>query len=174
MPLPIAHGLIGASIVAATLRDASPLRNWKPLLLGATIAACPDLDYFLQTSAHRGITHSLIFAAIVTLVCFAVWGTSNLRLAIGCAGAAFSHGLLDYATTKTMPGVELLWPLSHRRFGLGLVDYYQFTGIDPVFFLYRDVLTDLLKMALMELLIFAPAFLLVLAIKWSVQRYAGS
>lgn len=174
MPLPIAHGLIGASIVALALRDASPLRNWKPLLFGAAIAASPDLDYFLQTSSHRGITHSLIFAAFVSLACFGIWRKSNLRLAIGCAVAAFSHGLLDYATTKAMPGVELLWPLSRRRFGLGLVDYYQLTGVDPVLFLYRDVLKDLFKMALTELLIFLPVLLLVLAIKWGVKRPASS
>jgi membrane-bound metal-dependent hydrolase YbcI (DUF457 family) len=172
MPLPIAHGLIGASIVAAMLPGAAPVRNWKPLVLGAAIASSPDLDYFLQTSSHRGITHSLIFAAIVSLICFGIWRTANLRLALGCAGAAFSHGLLDYATTKTMPGVELLWPLSRRRFGLGLVDYYQLTGIDPVFFLYQDVLADLLKLALMELLVFVPVFLLVLALKWSISKYS--
>ena len=174
MPLPIAHGLIGASIVAAMLPDASPLRNWKPLLLGAVIASSPDLDYFLQTSTHRGFTHSLIFAAIISIVCFVFWGASNLRLAIGCAGAAFSHGLLDYATTKAMPGVELLWPLTRRRFGLGLIDYYQMTGIDPIFFLYQDVLRDLLKLALMELLISVPVFLLVLSIKWSLNKYSRS
>ena len=174
MPLPIAHGLIGASIVAALLPDASPARHWKPLVLGAAIASFPDLDYFLQTSSHRGITHSLIFAAIISIVCFGVWRKSNPRLAIGCAGAAFSHGLLDYATTKTMPGVELLWPLSTRRFGLGLVDYYQLTGIDPIYFLYQDVARDLLKLALMELLVSVPVFLLVLSIKWSVNKYSRS
>jgi membrane-bound metal-dependent hydrolase YbcI (DUF457 family) len=174
MPLPIAHGLIGASIVAATLPDASPLRNWKPLLLGAAVASGPDLDYFLPTSSHRGITHSLIFAAMMSLICFGIWRKSNVRLAIGLSGAAFSHSLLDYVTTKTMPGVELLWPLSNRRFGLGLVDYYQLTGIDPIFFLYQDVLRDLLKMALMELLIAVPIFLFVLALKWSVNKFSRS
>lgn len=174
MPLPIAHGIIGASIVAAILPAASPVRNWKPLLLGAVIASCADLDYFLKTSLHRGVTHSLIFAAILGLVCFAVWGKTNLRLAIGLAGAAFSHGLLDFFTTKTMPGVELLWPLSSRRFGLGLVDYYQLTGVDPTFFLYQDVLGDLLKMALIELLLSVPVFLFVLSVKWSVNNFPRS
>lgn len=174
MPLPIAHGLIGASIVAAMLPDASPVRNWKPLILGAALASCPDLDYFLQTSSHRGFTHSLIFAAIVSIVCLGIWKASHLRLAIGCAGAAFSHGLLDYATTMKMPGVELLWPFSRHRFGLGLIDYYQLTGIDPVYFLYQDVLADLLKLALLELLISVPVFILVLTIKWGLNKYSRS
>jgi len=168
MPLPIAHGLLGASIVAATLPDASPARNWKLMLAGAALASCPDLDYFLATSQHRGFTHSLIFASIIGMVFFAVWGTTNIRLAISCAAALFSHALLDFATTKTMPGVELLWPLSTRRFGLGLIDYYSLTGIDPVYFMTKDVTTDLLKAAKVEAIIFIPVFLFVLSIKWSI------
>jgi membrane-bound metal-dependent hydrolase YbcI (DUF457 family) len=174
MPLPIAHGLIGASIVAAMLPDASPLRNWKPLLAGAAIATCPDFDYFFQTDSHRGITHSLSFALIIGLICLALWGAANIRMAIGYAGAALSHGLLDYATTKTMPGVELFWPVSTRRYGLGLIDYYQLTGVDPVLFLYQDVMRDLMKMALIELLIFVPVFLFVLSIRWSVNKLSRS
>jgi membrane-bound metal-dependent hydrolase YbcI (DUF457 family) len=170
MPLPIAHGIIGASIVATMLPGASPVRNWRPLLLGAAIAGCADLDYFLSTSLHRGMTHSLLFAAFLSLVCLAIWGRANPGWAIGFAGAAFSHGLLDFLTTKTMPGVELLWPLSRRRFGLGLVDYYQLTGVDPVYFLYQDVFGDLLKMTLIELLLSVPVFLFVLSVKWSVNN----
>jgi membrane-bound metal-dependent hydrolase YbcI (DUF457 family) len=174
MPLPIAHGLIGASIVAATLPDASPVRNWKPLLLGASLSIFPDIDYFLGISWHRGFTHSLIFAAIVGLACFAVAGFAHIKMAIAYAGAVFSHTLLDYATTKTMPGVELLWPFSTRRFGLGLVDYYHLTGVNPVYFLYRDVLMDLLKMSLLELIIFLPVFLFVLSLKWSLNKPSRS
>lgn len=169
MPLPVAHGLIGASIVAVALPDYSPLRNWKLLALGAAISISPDLDYFFRADLHRGFTHSLILAAIVSLACFIVAGLKNLRIAIGCGVAVFSHGLLDFATTKAMPGVELLWPLTNRRFGLGLVDYYDVTGVNPVLFLYRNVLDDLLKAGAIELLICLPLFLLVLAIKWSIH-----
>jgi membrane-bound metal-dependent hydrolase YbcI (DUF457 family) len=174
MPLPIAHGLIGASIVAATLPEASPLRDWKPLLLGVALSISPDLDYFFTTDWHRGFTHSLFFASVVSIVWFAIIRLKNLRMAIGLAGAIFSHGLLDFATTKTMPGVELLWPFSTRRFGLGLVDYYHLTGVDPVFFLNRDVALDLLKMGLSELIIFLPVFLFVLSIKWSINYHSRS
>jgi membrane-bound metal-dependent hydrolase YbcI (DUF457 family) len=174
MPLPIAHGLLGASIVAATLPEASPVRNWKPLLLGATLSICPDLDYFLRTDWHRGFTHSLLFASVVGLLCFAATRFANLRMAIALTGAIFSHGLLDFAVTKTMPGVELLWPFSTHRFGLGLVDYYHLTGVNPVFFLNKDVLMDLLKMGVFELVIFLPIFLFVLSIKWSVNAQTRS
>jgi membrane-bound metal-dependent hydrolase YbcI (DUF457 family) len=170
MPLPVAHGLLGASIVAATLPDASPLRNWKPLLFGASLSISPDLDYFLGISWHRGITHSLIFAAVISMLCLAATGLAQLKMAIGYAGALFSHALLDYATTKDMPGVELLWPFSTHRFGLGLVDYYHLTGVDPVFFLNRGVVMDLFKMGMLELIIFLPVFLFVLSLKWSLNK----
>jgi membrane-bound metal-dependent hydrolase YbcI (DUF457 family) len=170
MPLPIAHGLLGASIVAATLPYDSPARNWKPLALGAALAYVPDLDYFLPAHWHRSFTHSLIFALLISLVCFAAWGATNIRLAFACAGATLSHALLDFATTRAMPGVELFWPLSTRRFGLGLIDYYSLTGIDPTYFMTKDVAADLLKAAKVELIVFIPVFLFVLAVKWSVSK----
>jgi membrane-bound metal-dependent hydrolase YbcI (DUF457 family) len=168
MPLPIAHGLIGASIVAATLPDASFARNWKPLLLGAALASCQDLDYFLKTEWHRGFTHSVAFACIIGLACFLVRDSGKIGVSIGYGAAALSHGLLDFATTKAMPGVQLFWPVSTRRFGLGLVDYYLLTGVDPVYFLNRGVPSDLLKMASLELLVCFPIFLFVLSVKWAV------
>ena len=174
MPLPVAHGLIGASIIAATLPGAAPMRNWKLLLWGAALSVSPDLDYFLDTSWHRGFTHSLSFAAGVSLVCVAVARLENIRIAMGCVVAIFSHGLLDFATTGTMPGVQLLWPFTTRRFGLGLVDYYRLTGIDPVYFLGKDVLVDLIKMAMAELIIFLPIFLFVLSLKWSINKPSRS
>ena len=174
MPLPIAHALVGASIVALTLPDASPTRNWKPLLIGGALSVCPDLDYFFGTTWHRGFTHSLAFACAVSAVCLAAMGFAKVRVAIAYAGAFFSHGLLDYATTKAMPGVELLWPMSNRRFGLGLIDYYQITGIDPVYFLFKDVAADLLKAGMIELMIFVPVFVCALLLKWGLNRLSNS
>jgi membrane-bound metal-dependent hydrolase YbcI (DUF457 family) len=170
MPLPIAHGLLGASIVAATLPATTPARNWKPLLLGAALASSPDLDYFLATNWHRGFTHSILVASLISVAFVAAWWASNLRLALACAGAVFSHGLLDFATTKAMPGVELLWPLSTRRFGLGLIDYYTLTGVDPTFFMVKDIPRDLLKAGMVELIIFVPLFLFVLLVKWGISK----
>src|SRR2546421_11840825 len=100
MPLPLAHGLIGASIVAITLPEASPVGNWKPLLLGAAISITPDFDFFLANSWHRGFTHSLIFAAVISLICFLAAGLANIRLAGGCAGGSFFHGRLGFCSTQ--------------------------------------------------------------------------
>lgn len=170
MPLPVAHALVGSSIMAVALPDFAPLRNWKFLLLGAAISISPDLDYFVhQTEWHRSFSHSLLLAAVISLLCFAMAGLRHLRIAIGCAGAIFSHCLLDFAMTKSMPGVELLWPFTNRRFGLGMIDYYDITGLNPVSFLAENVLRDLLKAGAIELLIFLPLFLFVLSLKWSIH-----
>jgi membrane-bound metal-dependent hydrolase YbcI (DUF457 family) len=152
------------------LPDASPARNWKPLLLGAALASASDLDYLLETSRHRGFTHSIAFALLIGLVCLAIRGATDLKLTVGYAGAALSHTLLDFATTGTMPGVELFWPVSARRFGLGLVDYYRLANVDPVYFLSKDVAADLFKMATLDLLISLPIFLFVLSLKWSMKH----
>ena len=72
MPLPVAHGLIGASIVAALL-PLSRSRIAKPLLLGAVLGISPDLDYALNWFRisgggwHHGFTHSIPFAFVVGL-----------------------------------------------------------------------------------------------------------
>jgi len=174
MPLPIAHALVGASIITATLPDPSPARNWKTLLIGAALSVCPDLDYLFGTTEHRGFTHSIAFALLVSALLFAVTRFAKIRVAIAYTVAFLSHGLLDYATTKTMPGVELLWPISHQRFGLGLVDYYDLTGVNPVYFLYKDIASDLVKAGMIELSIFAPLFLCVLLVKWGLKRLSKS
>ncbi|HYJ47833.1 MAG TPA: metal-dependent hydrolase, partial [Pyrinomonadaceae bacterium] len=107
MPLPVAHALVGATIVTAILPAASPARNWKPLLIGAALSVCPDLDYFLDTTWHRGFTHSLALAVVFAAVCFAPAGRAKIRVAAAWSACFFSHALLDFATTKAMPGVEL-------------------------------------------------------------------
>lgn len=169
MPLPVAHGLIGASIVATALPDFKPARDWKLMALGAALSIAPDLDFFLRTPWHRGFTHSLISAALVGAVCFAAAGRAHLRTALGLGAAILSHGLLDFASTKAMPGVELLWPVTERRFGLGVIDYYDVTGLNPVTFMTENVLGDMLRASAIELLIFLPLLLFVLAIKWIIH-----
>ncbi len=127
MPLPIAHACVGAGVVAAVRRRGEPARDlWLPMLVGAVIANCPDLDFILERVIdehgwHRGPTHSLFFALVVGVLIIAALGTSRLRQAVGYGLAFMSHGLLDSATTKVGGGVELLWPFMDERFKLGLV-----------------------------------------------------
>lgn len=126
MPLPVAHGLVGASVAAALAPEgwmATRRRRVGVLLAGALLANAPDFDFLLAFALrsrawHRGFTHSLAFA-LLSLGLLALWlGRARLREALACGLAYASHGLLDWATTKEGGGVELLWPLTGERFGL--------------------------------------------------------
>jgi hypothetical protein len=79
MPLPVAHGLLGAS-VAAALRPPSQSRRWGALWAGAFLGICPDFDYalnWLRISGggwHHGFTHSILFALSLGSLTAAVSG----------------------------------------------------------------------------------------------------
>ncbi len=69
---PVTHALSGATLalaLPATLRT-----RWMPLW-AALVAACPDIDVFFTKTPleyilwHRGITHSLVGAAILAVPC---------------------------------------------------------------------------------------------------------
>ena len=99
-----------------------------PLLIAGIVASVlPDVDVigfrlgiaYGSDFGHRGFTHSLVFAAAVSLLA-ALWA-SRLR-ASRAATAEFvflscaSHGVLDMLTTAGR-GVEYFWPFSsHRHF----------------------------------------------------------
>lgn len=163
MPLPVAHACVGAGVVAV-IRPHSNAKSdlWLPMLLGAILANCPDLDFIVARMTqdhgwHRGPTHSLFFALVVGLIILAVMGASRWREAVGYGLALMSHGLLDFAATKLGGGVELLWPLTNERFKLGLV------GVSEV--LHGFGLVEMLKASVTEALIFIPLLLVVLLLK---------
>jgi membrane-bound metal-dependent hydrolase YbcI (DUF457 family) len=164
MPLPFAHGLVGASLVAA-LHPRPVRRHFAPLVLGAVLANCADLDFALvalahDRSYHRGFTHSLAFALALCAVSLVAFGHARVREALAYGLAYASHSVLDYSTTKLGGGVELLWPFSAERFGLGVVGLSELPSLMPS--------VGILKAALLELLIFAP----VLACVLLVRRFA--
>jgi membrane-bound metal-dependent hydrolase YbcI (DUF457 family) len=152
MPLPFAHGLVGAGLVAA-LHPRPSRRHFAPLLAGALLANCADLDFALvalthDRSYHRGFTHSLTFALALCVASLTIFGRARAREALAYGLAYASHSLLDYSTTKFGGGVQLLWPFSSERFGLGLVSLSELPSRLPPAYV--------LKAALLELLIFAP------------------
>ena len=123
MPLPIAHGLFGASVVAAVLPAPVSARYVKPMLFGAFLANTPDFDFalvFLLNSDkwHRGFTHSIMFALLIALMFIAYRGRRNFREALAYGLAFASHFVLDFVTTKEGGGLELFFPFSDGRFGL--------------------------------------------------------
>ena len=135
---PVTHVALGA-VVAHTA--AHRRLGTRVLVVGAAAGALPDIDTFLSLSGdyfdeltlHRGITHSLFFAAVVgPLLGYAVWrlekhgGTGRLRVwIVALTLALLSHPLLDATTSY---GVQLLQPFSDARFAV-----WAMPIIDPVY-----------------------------------------
>lgn len=163
MPLPIAHGLVGASTVAAARPRNTIKRDWLMLVAGAVLAIIPDFDFFpsvvlhASRSWHRGFTHSILMAVIVFGFLLLVLGTSRLKESVAFVVAYLSHGLLDWATTKRGGGVELLWPFSTERFKLGLIGFSEFT--------HGFALPEMIKDGLIEFAVFTPLLLIILLLR---------
>jgi len=122
----ISHAVFASGLGAAgSPEPRMPARYWVTL---AIIAALPDLDvvvYPLGLNApsmlgHRGITHSLafaaVFAALVVRVVFGdrVWRRAWPRLWVVFFVAMTSHGVLD-AMTNGGQGIAFLAPFSDAR-----------------------------------------------------------
>lgn len=154
MPLPIAHGLVGASAVALIYPNAV-LKNWKPLLLGFILANCPDLDFVFSFMLgwygfHRGFTYSLLFAFLVSGVIFILLRHRNWRIPLAYSAAFLSHTILDYTSAKS-GAVRLFIPFDNNPYGLGLISFSE---------LSRGFVTqDMLYFSLIEFTVFAPIFL---------------
>ena len=159
MPLPIAHGLVGASAVALIYPNAN-LKHWKPLLLGFILANCPDLDFvfsfmFGWHDFHRGFTHSLLFAFLVSSVTFILLRHQNWRIPLAYSAAFLSHTILDYSGAKS-GAVRLLIPFDNNPYGLGLISFSELSR--------GFVIQDMLYFSLVEVAIFAPIFLAIIFI----------
>jgi membrane-bound metal-dependent hydrolase YbcI (DUF457 family) len=167
MPLPVAHGLLGASVIAAA-HPQSTQRYFMPLFAGAFLANLADLDFILvfifhSKSWHRGFSHSILFGLVACLILVLSLGKRHLREAIAYGLAFTSHGILDYVTTKEGGGVELLWPFSAERFVLGWV------GLSEMPSRLSDL--EIVRTLGVELICFAPLLILVLGLKrWTEQR----
>src|ERR1700730_8496105 len=173
MPLPVAHGLLGASVVAA-MRPSRPLNdNWRELMLGAFLGICPDFDYFLNLVPglgggwHHGFTHSFGFAFLLGFLVSLGAGQFRFKDVITYSLAIVSHPLLDFFFTESN-GVELFWPLSNQRFRMQLPNPINY-GLRTTSVWETSI--DLLKISVIELMIFAPLLLIVLwATKMSRRR----
>lgn len=166
--MPIAHGLLGASIVAAVHRQPSRYCG-LPLLAGAVLANLPDLDFIIvfivgSRGWHRTFSHSLLMAAIVGLFFILGLGRNRWREAAAYTLAFASHGLLDFATTVKGGGVELFWPIWTERLKLNLIGLSEIPSHHPP--------VVLLKFVAVEFLLFTPLLLTVLGLRylWSPRN----
>lgn len=110
------HVLVALALVVVVLRERRP----EAYLVGALAAAFPDIDVYVLPAlvdlgyvhgpvwGHRGVTHSLLAGAVVTLALsrFGPWRAA----AIGF----FSHLAFDAVTG----GVYLLAPATSVRYGI--------------------------------------------------------
>jgi inner membrane protein len=125
MPTPTAHAVAAITAAYVFPRHSLPKRAW---VAGALCALAPDLDTlpfhlgvrYGGALGHRGISHSLVFAALLTLGCAgaaALFGRARghrTALAAYLAISLVSHDLLDMLTTGGH-GVALLAPFSNQR-----------------------------------------------------------
>lgn len=123
MPTVFSHALAAAALGSAFRRAAWPARVWW---LGAACAVLPDADVvgvyagvpLDSLAGHRGLTHSLVFAAVIAaaLASLAVpRGRPLLWLYLFLATA--SHGVLD-AMTDGGIGVAFFAPFDAGRYYL--------------------------------------------------------
>ena len=118
------------AFVAFALGKASshPIMTWPVLLLGTTCSIVPDLDvigfYFgIQYGdlwGHRGMTHSLLFAGLLSAALVTMWYKQNARAAqVGIFVYLFlctaSHGVLDALTDGGL-GVAFFSPFDTSRY----------------------------------------------------------
>lgn len=161
MPLPVAHGLIGASMVVASRERFSLKRDWGTMIFGAALGILPDFDIFFSwvlgfgIKWHGSFTHSIFFAMVAGCVSAALRREGEMRDIPVYALATFSHSLLDVITKKEFGGAQLFWPFSSHTYRLKLFDYFEwypnpFTDPLPVIF------KRAFQISLYESLIFAP------------------
>lgn len=117
------HAVAGLTLSAAFTRGRPPRRVWG---VAVACALAPDLDWFTgvlplgegHSLAHRGLSHSLVAAALITALAMLIAFRDRLRsprLWLCMAAATLSHGLLD-AWTFGGTGVAFLAPFSDVRF----------------------------------------------------------
>ena len=134
MASPIAHSFAGFWTFLFQRRHSKTqlTARWRHYLprLGVLIllANAPDLDLFLGNAVHRGFTHSLTIAVLVSLAVSCAWRIAQgfWRSAILYFTAYSSHILIDFFTgtkigwTNTGFGMPLFWPW-HKTFSSPLI-----------------------------------------------------
>lgn len=125
MPTIFSHAIFASAVGKAATPKFVPLRFW---MLTALCAMLPDADVlgfslgvrYGSILGHRGLTHSIAFAALVGVITGAIchhrMGSHSFgKLAFYFALITVSHPLLDMLTNGGL-GVALFAPLSAKRY----------------------------------------------------------
>ncbi len=132
------HAVVGLGL--GRLYAARPM-PWAYWGLTALLPIVPDLDVFSEYAygsslGHRGISHSLLFAlllsVVVTAVTFRWFRTKWWSLLILFFAIIASHGLLD-AMTRGGENIPFFWPFGGRygNWGPLIVSDIAFDLPDP-------------------------------------------
>ena len=105
-----------------------PVMTWQVLLLGMACSIVPDLDvigfsFGIQYGdlwGHRGMTHSLLFAGVLSAVLVMLWNrqhstSAKTRLFVYFFLCTASHGVLDAMTDGGL-GVAFFSPFDTGRY----------------------------------------------------------
>jgi len=122
MPTVLTHAAVPVALAAGLGSRIVPPRL---LLAGVVASVLPDLDVvafhlgiaYAAPLGHRGISHSLAFAALLAVIAALLarsLRSTRLAAAVFAGACAASHGLLDMCTNGGL-GVALWWPFSEQR-----------------------------------------------------------
>jgi len=125
MPSPLGHSLAGLALglaaEPAAVAQTSGTRLSSFAMVGAVVAALPDLDLFFP-HIHRGVSHSVGATAFLMIIAAVMtgWVTGRIQwrwvLLVGAAHA--SHILMDWMGTDhyAPAGLQALWPFSRAYY----------------------------------------------------------
>ena len=184
MPMPVAHSLIGATLVALSRRDlflpqvfskdrtrATNLRTgWLAVLWGALLGALPDIDLLLSwglgwgVGVHGGYTHSILFALAISAALTLLRGEVTWRLYAGYLSAALSHGLLDALTKDLFGGAALLSPWMVEKVRWGILSNYAFYP-NPAIQSWSAIAAEAWPYCWREFLLLAPLLIVILVVQ---------
>jgi inner membrane protein len=126
MPTVFTHAVSAVALGTVLLPAGAGLRPWS---LGVVCAALPDLDvlafaFGIPYSAmlgHRGLSHSIPFALLLSTVVTALalrsaqWSRMRPRIWLYLFAAVASHGILDAFTNGGL-GIAFFAPFSAQRY----------------------------------------------------------
>lgn len=178
MPYPVAHGLLGAAVVAGLGEDGTRKQREIDIAVGAFLGILPDYDYGFHYfftgpySWHHGFTHSFVFAVVAGVLTALLMGRRSARMIVAFILATASHPMLDFVFTEGA-GIALFWPFTDHRYLLGTqgtVYHAIRNGQEGGRFRFRLILASLIEAA-----VFVPVLMLALKGRgWWRRRRARS